>query len=133
MLVSRGRFSMPNALLKNELALKSSRLANQNAEPRSSFVPDFVMTVIAAPPAMPVSASKLLVATLTVSIVSAGCTYIAWCGSQTLTDTAPSSRVVLAFGCTPFTHVRSERPGVSISAFWNCTGVAPGTRFISDW
>ena len=96
-------------------------------------MPDLVMTVIAAPPAMPWSASKLLVAMLTVSIVSAGCTYIAWWGSQTFTDTAPSRRVVLAFGCTPFTQVRSERPGVSISAFWNCTGVAPGTRFRSVW
>ena len=45
---------------------------NQKAEPWSSFVPDLVMTVIAAPPAMPWSASKLLVATLTDSIVSAG-------------------------------------------------------------
>ena len=91
------------------------------------------MTVCAAPAAMPVSASKLLVAMLTVSIDSADWTYIAWCGSQTLTDTAPSTRVVLAFGCVPFTHVRSERAGVSISAFWNCVGVAPGTRFSSVW
>ena len=69
------------------------------------------MTVCAAPAAMPVSASKLLVATLTVSIDSADWTYIAWCGSQTFTDTAPSTRVVFAFGCVPFTHVRSERRG----------------------
>jgi hypothetical protein len=50
-----------------------------------------------------------------------------------LTDTAPSMRVVLLFGWTPFTQVRSERPGVSISAFWNAEGVAPGTRSISFW
>ena len=50
-----------------------------------------------------------------------------------LTETAPSMRVALLFGCVPLTHVRSERPGVSISAFWNCDGVAPGTRFISAW
>ena len=30
-------------------------------------------------------------------------------------------------------YVRSERAGVSISAFWNCVGVAPGTRLISVW
>ena len=91
------------------------------------------MTVCAAPAAMPVSASKLLVATLTVSIDSADWTYIAWCGNQTLTDTAPSTRVVFAFGCVPLTHVRSERAGVSISAFWNWVGVAPGTRFSRLW
>ena len=50
-----------------------------------------------------------------------------------LTDTAPSMRMALLFGWMPFTHVRSERPGVSISAFWNCAGVAPGTRLISAW
>ena len=106
---------------------------NRNADPLNWLVPDLVMTVWAAPAAMPVSASKLFVATLTVSIDSADWMYIAWCGSQTFTDTAPSTRVVLAFGCVPFTHVRSERPGVSISAFWNCVGVAPGTRLSSDW
>jgi hypothetical protein len=36
------------------------------------FVPDFVITVIAAPPAMPCAVSKLLVLMFTVSIVSAG-------------------------------------------------------------
>jgi hypothetical protein len=49
---------------------------NSKAEPLNWLVPDLVMTVIAAPPAMPCSASKLLVATFTVSIVSAGATYI---------------------------------------------------------
>jgi hypothetical protein len=45
---------------------------NQNADPLNSFVPDLVMTVCAAPAAIPVSASKLFVEMLTVSIVSAG-------------------------------------------------------------
>ena len=35
-------------------------------------------------------------------------------------------RVALLFGCVPLTQVRSERPGVSICAFWNWDGVAPG-------
>jgi len=36
------------------------------------LVPERVFTVMAAPPAMPCSASKLLVETLTVSMVSTG-------------------------------------------------------------
>jgi hypothetical protein len=35
-----------------------------------------------------------------------------------LTETAPSIRVALLFGCVPLTQVRSDRPGESISAFW---------------
>ena len=42
--------------------------------PSTSFVPDLVTSVIAAPPAMPWPASKLFVLMLTVSIVSAGAT-----------------------------------------------------------
>ena len=59
----------------------------------NSLVPDLVMTVIAAPPAMPCSASKSLVEMFTVSIVSAGDTSIWWLGSQMLTLVAPSVRV----------------------------------------
>ncbi len=50
-----------------------------------------------------------------------------------LTETAPSMRVALLFGCVPLTQVRSERPGVSMVAFCSWNGVAPGTRFISAW
>ena len=60
-------------------------------------MPDLVMTVMAAPPAMPCSASKLLVLTLTVSTVSAGDTSIVWCGSQMFTLVAPSVLVPLLF------------------------------------
>ncbi len=74
MLRVSGSLTRSNALLKNELAFILSLLPNQNAEPRTSLVPDLVTTVAAAPPAMPYSASKLLVATLTVSMVSAGWT-----------------------------------------------------------
>ena len=76
------------------VALKLSLLWNSNAEPLSWLVPDLVTTVTEAPPAMPCSASKLFVATLTVSIVSAGAMYIRWFGSQMLTFAAPSVRVV---------------------------------------
>ena len=117
-------------MLKRVFAFNSSWLRNQKAEPWSWLVPDLVTTVIAAPPAMPWSASKLLVETLTVSIVSAGL-HVAHVVGQ---PDVHGHRAVDAgrVGCsaaTPFTQVRSERPGVSISAFWNCAGVAPGTRF----
>src|SRR4029453_17564861 len=70
-------------------------LKNSNAEPLNWLVPDLVMTVMAAPPAMPCSASKLLVEMFTVSTVSAGDTYILCEGSQMLTLVAPSVRVAL--------------------------------------
>ena len=44
----------------------------KNAVPRKLFVPDLVITVIAAPAAIPSSASMLPVVMLTDSIVSAG-------------------------------------------------------------
>ena len=91
------------------------------------------MTVIAAPPAMPCSASKLLVLTFTVSIVSAGETYIVWCGSQMFTLVAPSVLVPFVFRSWPLTLVVSARPGVSTSLFCWRAGVAPGTRLISVW
>ena len=96
-------------------------------------MPDLVTTVIAAPPAMPCSASKLLVEMFTVSIVSAGATYMMWCGSQMLTLVAPSVRVPLALRFWPLTLVDSDRAGVSVSAFWKPAGVAPGTRLMSAW
>ena len=96
-------------------------------------MPDLVITVIAAPPALPCSASKLAVLTLTVSTVSAGDTYMTWCGSQMLTFVAPSVFVALVLGFCPLTNVRSDRPGVSTSLFWKVAGVAPGIRLSSDW
>src|SRR6478735_8110431 len=103
------------------------------AEPLMLLVPDLVTTAIAAPPAIPVSASKLLVTMLTLSIVSADATMPAWCGSQMLMLAAPSIRVLLLFGFVPLTNVRSDRWGVEPVEFWNAPGVAPGTRFISAW
>ncbi len=61
---------------KNWRAFRLSLLKNSNAEPLIELVPYLVTSVIAAPPAMPCSASKLSVETLTDSIVSAGATYI---------------------------------------------------------
>src|SRR5688500_20319647 len=95
---------------KKERAFSSSWFRKANADPRTSFVPDLVMRVTAAPPAIPWAASKLFVLILTVSIVSAGATYPTWWGSQMLTLLAPSSRVLLLFGFIPFTWVRSARP-----------------------
>ena len=74
MLLERFGLATPAALFWNVLALSSSWLRRKKPEPWSWFVPDFVSTVTAAPPAMPWSASKLLVETLTVSIVSELCT-----------------------------------------------------------
>ena len=48
-----------------------------NAVPRRLFVPDLVMTVTAAPPVMPCSASKLLVEMFTSWMLSTGGTYTA--------------------------------------------------------
>src|SRR6185312_11276132 len=99
-----------------------------NATPWKSFVPDFVVIVTAAPPAMPCSASKLPVVILTVSMVSSGGTYkVAW-GSHTKISAAPSTRVLLLFRLEPFTFVLSERCGTSVMEFVNTGGVAPGTR-----
>src|SRR5438105_6226038 len=48
-----------------------------NAVPRRRFVPDFVITVTAAPPVIPCSASKLLVEMFTSWMLSTGGTYTA--------------------------------------------------------
>ncbi len=82
---------------------------------------------------MPCDASKLLVEMFTVSTVSAGAMYAAWCGSHTLMEAAPSIRVTLLLRFVPLTLVVSARPGVSVWAFCTLTGVAPGTRFIRAW
>ena len=57
---------------RGEVVLRPQRLVvwNSNAEPRNVLVPLLTCTLIAAPPARPCSASKLLVTTLTVSIDS---------------------------------------------------------------
>src|SRR5262245_35041578 len=66
------RFSSHRKARKALLSWKPKRL------PWYWLVPDFVTTVMAAPPVMPCSASKLLVETLTVSMLSTGATYTAW-------------------------------------------------------
>ena len=75
--------------------------------------------------------SKLLVDTFTVSIVSAGATYMTWFGSQMLTLVAPSVRVELFVFAWPLTFVVMERAGVSVSALPKDIGIVPGTRFIN--
>ena len=115
------------------VAFSLSLLKNSNAEPLNLLVPDLVTTVTAAPPAMPCSASKLLVEMLTVSIVSAGEMYMLWFGSQMFMFVAPSVRVELLVFAWPLTLVASERAGVSVSALPNAIGVVPGTRLISAW
>src|ERR1700736_666057 len=91
------------------------------------------MTVTAAPPAMPCSASKLLVDTLTVSIVSAGDTYITWFGSQMFMFVAPSVRVELFVCAWPLMLVVIDRAGVSVSELPTDIGIVPGARLISAW
>ena len=56
----------------------ASLLNPVNTAPRKSFVPDFVITVTAAPPVIPCSASKLFVEMFTSSMLSTGGTYTAW-------------------------------------------------------
>ena len=90
-------------------------------------------TVTAAPPALPCSASKLLVDTFTVSTVSAGEMYMLWFGSQMFMFVAPSVRVELTVFAWPLTLVASERAGVSVSALPKAIGEVPGTRFSSAW
>src|SRR5258706_14346469 len=101
------------AVLKKFLACSRALSFRAHAERWRSLVPDLVITVIAAPPAMPCSASKLLVATFTVSIVSAGGMYAVWCGSHKKMLIAPSMRVTLLLRLTPFTLVDKARPGAA--------------------
>jgi hypothetical protein len=66
------------ARFSSHVNVRSALLSlSQRPVPRSVFVPDFVMTVTAAPPVMPCSASKLLVAMLTSWMLSTGGTYTA--------------------------------------------------------
>ena len=95
------------------------------------FVPDLVVTVIAAPAAIPCSASMLPVVTVTVSIVSAGWMYSSWCCIATFTLRVPSVIVVLALPLCPLTVMASDRCGVSVSAFWSVGGSEPGTSTTS--
>src|SRR5262245_6348640 len=123
--------------LAPELAqLRARRLSSscsQKPEPWSSLVPLLVRTVTAAPPAIPCSASKLAVETLTVSTVSAGAMYTAWCGRKTYTLVAPSRRVLLLLLAVPLTFVLSARAGLSVTALWYRAGVAPGKRLRRAW
>ena len=76
--VSFGFSVMPPKCSSHVNVRNASLVYEPNAPPRKSFVPDFVMTVTAAPPVMPCSASKLLVEMLTSSMLSTGGTYTAW-------------------------------------------------------
>src|SRR2546428_12420895 len=125
----------PSAFLgrKKFRARRCSLSLSAKSAPRKSLVPDLVITVTAAPPAIPCSASKLLVDTFTVSIVSAGETYIKWFGSQTFMFVAPSVRVELFVFACPLILVAIDRAGVSVSALPNAIGIVPGARLISAW
>src|SRR5438034_5250102 len=120
-------------LLKKFFAWNLALSLIAHAEPCNWFVPDLVTTVTAAPPAIPCSASKLLVDTSTVSTVSTGETYIRWFGSQMFMFVAPSVRVEFCVLAWPLTLVAIERPGVSVSALPNAIGVVPGARLRSAW
>src|SRR6476660_8187913 len=101
------------------------------AEPRNWLVPDLVMTVTAAPPAIPCSASKLLVDTFTVSTVSAGEIYMLWFWRSRFMFVAPRVRVAFGVFACPLMWVALDRPGVAVSALPNDIGIVPGTRLIS--
>ena len=71
-------FSLTPARFSSHVNARNALLSCKTvALPRNWFVPDFVITVTAAPPVMPCSASKLLVAMLTSWMLSTGGTYTA--------------------------------------------------------
>ena len=90
-------------------------------------MPLLICTLIAAPPASPCSASKLLVTTLTVSIDSSAGTYATTCGSHTLVELTPSMRVLLPWLLAPLTLNVSARDGFEGTECASAGGVKPGS------
>src|SRR5712692_1998004 len=112
---------------KNGLALILWSELYSNAEPCSSFVPLLVCKLMAAPPASPCSASKLLVTTFTVSMDSSDGTYATTCGSWMTVELAPSIRVLFELRLDPFTLKASAREGLVGTECAFAGGANPGS------
>ena len=82
---------------------------------------------MAAPPASPCSASKLLLTTFTVSIDSSDGTYATTCGNWMCVELAPSMRVLLELRLVPLTLKASAREGLVGIECAFCGGAKPGS------
>src|SRR5438067_12083427 len=96
---------------KNGFAFIRCKELYSKSAPCKSLVPLLVCTLMAAPPARPCSASKLLLTTLTVSIDSSDGTYATMCGSWMTVELAPSIRVLFELRLEPFTLNAKARDG----------------------
>src|SRR5713226_7714319 len=112
---------------KNGLALMACTELYSKAAPCRSLVPLLVCTLIAAPPARPCSASKLLVTTFTVSMDSSDGTYATTCGSWMTVELAPSIRVLFELRLEPFTLKASAREGLVGTECAFTGGANPGS------
>src|SRR2546426_9459762 len=108
---------------KKGLAFIACTELYSNTAPCRSFVPLLVWTLMAAPPARPCSASKLLVTTFTVSMDSSEGTYATICGSWITVELAPSMRVLFELRPEPLTLNASAREGL-VGTEWALAGGA---------
>ena len=126
--------SLTPARFSSQVNARSALLSCMaNALPRNWLVPDFVMTVTAAPPVMPCSASKLLVAMLTSWMLSTGGDVHRVVGHRDEdvgrpVDAGVVGAALLAVDVGRQRASRRIGDGVLIAP-----GVAPGTRLISVW
>ena len=89
-------------------------------------MPDFICTLVAAPPAIPCSALNAFVTTLTVSMAAEGGTYATFAGKYGYASCAPSMRVLLPWFESPFTFVLIARCGLPASELVSAVSPAPG-------
>ena len=85
------------------------------------------------PPDRPMSASNVLVTTLTVSIASSAGTYAATCGSHRLFEIAPSMRIAFAFRVVPLELKPRPRAGLTATECMFSGGEMPGTMTNMFW
>src|SRR5438105_13451740 len=121
-----GLFTSPGGTASGH-ALRCWLVWYSNSDPCTWLVPLLICTLVAAPPARPCSASKLLVTTLTVSMDSSAGTYAVTCGSQILVELIPSMRVLFDERLEPLTLKTSERDGLDGTECASAGGVKPGS------
>ena len=120
MFVREVRLREPERVVEEGVRVELSWLRKQKAEPCSSLVPDLVTTVIGG------AAGHALVGVEVVrrdvdGLDRLGGADVADVVRQPDVDATPRRRCGsrCCSAASPLTQVRSERPGVSISAFWN--------------